>query len=257
VAAAAVGKRAATDIEPALPAEAAAELTQRLWQPLLPSASPAGSASAPLLHGAGTILGFGAAGDGDEGADTGVEAGAEEAEAGAMPLSGPSVAAKPLPSWVAAATRTPQHLSLLRRTGAAIRGEAPAAEDEEEVEEEAEEGGEAGDSGAESGGRACGSEQKPSWKERLQQRRQQGGRPARSAVRPGEQLQARGRVVGILELVHTRAVVGILRPGDDSHPADKPIPDRHAYVRLVSSCVRLCVLGVCVSVSFGTRTCDW
>jgi hypothetical protein len=41
--------------------------------------------------------------------------------------------------------------------------------------------------------------------------------------------------------VHGRAVVGILRPGDDSHPADKPIPDRHAFVRLVSPRARLLV----------------
>ena len=45
--------------------------------------------------------------------------------------------------------------------------------------------------------------------------------------------QACARVVSIVLAVHSRCVVGVLRAADDAHSPEEPIPDRHAYVRLV------------------------
>lgn len=50
-----------------------------------------------------------------------------------------------------------------------------------------------------------------------------------AAVRRGE-LQPRGRVVAILEQVHSRIAVGVLRPMMDDHPAGAPIPPRASFV---------------------------
>ena len=47
------------------------------------------------------------------------------------------------------------------------------------------------------------------------------------------QKQPRARVVAIMKQVHPRTVIGVLRPSDESSSLEAPVPDRHAYVRLV------------------------
>ncbi len=46
--------------------------------------------------------------------------------------------------------------------------------------------------------------------------------------------------ITFLKRRHSRAVVGTLRPADEKASLETPIPDRHAYVRLVPLDTKVC-----------------